>query len=281
MPITALTFTVAAISMAGIPQLSGFWSKEEILTAAAGFSPERFPAAGQLFLIVGLATSFLTAFYISRAVILTFFGQPKEKSHAHESPFVMTGPLIILMVGAAGVGLLGAPFTGEWFQHFLGIEAHGGHHGPEWIPLASVYVATAGILLALLRYALGWMPLSAGVRQGLSPVYRLVSNKYYIDEIYDAFIIQPLFRVAGGAYSFDGKVIDGAVNGAGALGMRVSAMKKWFDQTIVDGLVNGIAQTFGRAGQLLRRGQTGLVQNYILIAFGGAMAILVILQWFS
>ncbi len=317
MPITALTFTAAALSMAGIPPLSGFWSKEEVLSALAGL--------GEPFLILGLSIAFLTAFYISRAAILTFFGKshvipaklvldcPPERgdrgagiladarisrgreddSHPHESwlrleeaaplvisesPLVMIVPLLILMAGAVGVGFIGTPASGHWFRHFLG-AAEGSGHGPGWIPPAAVGVALGGIGLAILRYGFGWALLPAGLRTLGRPLHQLVFHKYYVDEIYDRLVIQPVLAISRRMFSFDAGVIDGAVNRAGAFGLSLSAFKGWVDQTIVDGLVNATGTAFGRTGSALRLLQTGLVQNYLLIAATGAITLFLILRW--
>jgi len=285
MPVTAATFTLGAVTMAGVPPFSGFWSKEEILMNVARFSPANFPTAGTLFLAVGLGTSLLTAFYITRAVLLTFFGTSRaaaghghDAHPPHESPFVMTGPLLLLCAGALGIGWIGTPWGGHAFQHFLGVEpAH--HGGPEWILVASIGVGAAGILAAFLRYALGVQLLPAALRSGLSGVYRLVANKYYIDELYEKVFVQPVLAFARRAFSFDGNVIDGAVNGAGRLGLWTSRQKGWVDQVIVDGAVNGMATAVGWAGGAVRRIQTGLVQNYLLIAAAGAITLFWVLQW--
>ncbi|MBI3333315.1 MAG: NADH-quinone oxidoreductase subunit L [Candidatus Omnitrophica bacterium] len=278
MPVTALTFTVAAIAMAGIPPLSGFWSKEEILRRLAGSGPP--------FLILGLSIAFLTAFYITRAVVLTFAGKPHvipANAHPHESPLVMTIPLILLMLGAIGIGFIGTEFAGHRFQHFLGIETGAAHqeHGPAWIQLAAIGVAVGGIALAILRYGLGRQLAPARVRGSLSWAYRIVSNKYYIDELYDRLIIRPVLALARSAFSFDAGVIDGAVNETGNAGLALSRVKGWIDQRIVDGAVNAAAAAVGRTGAALRLIQTGLVQNYLLIAAAGTLTLFAVLRWLS
>ena len=273
MPVTALTFTIAAIAMAGIPPFSGFWSKEEILMAIHGSLPIQF-------LAVALGVSFLTAFYISRAVILTFFGSPREESHAHESPAVMTGPLALLAIGAAGMGLLGSKWTHHSFQQFMGVPL-AGHEAADWMQAASIVVAGFGFLLALARYGFGWSLLPKGVRFLLRPIYQCVAEKYYVDELYEALLLRPIRKLSEKAFSFDAGVIDGAVNGAGVAGLNLSRLKQWVDEVVVDGwLVNGTALTVGRAGALIRRVQTGLVQNYLLIAFASIVAIFLLMRGF-
>ena len=270
MPVTAGTFVLAAVAMAGIPPFSGYWSKEGLLTSVS----QSLPAG---YLAVAMLVSFLTAFYITRAVVLTFFGKPREESHAHESPAVMTGPLLVLAVGAAGVGLLGSPWMGHRMQHFLGVEA-GHHEAPHWLESASVLIASAGIALALVRYGLGRQLLPEGLRAGLRPLYNLASAKYFVDEFYERVLLRPIRWFSGKLFGFDARVVDGAVNGAGWAGLRLSRFKRWVDETFVDGAVNGLGLTAGWAGGALRRAQTGLVQNYLLVASAGALIIFLLLR---
>ena len=304
MPITALTFTMGAIAMAGIPPFSGFWSKEEILLSVALPHPTPFP--GWLVAILPwaiLSISLLTAFYITRAVILTFFGRSRadelehDASHPHESPFVMTGPLVALALGAAGIGFIGSPFLHHAFQTFLsGISGHQFLVGVQGLTQAeipahvdverihrfwttfSIAASAGGILLALVRYGGGIALLPNALRAVFRPIHSLVANKYYVDEIYERLFIQPVMRFAQRAFSFDARVIDGAVNSTGQAGLSLSAIKGWIDQHIVDGLVNGVGVTFGWAGGRLRLLQTGLVQNYLLIAAAGVLGIFFILS---
>jgi len=312
MPITALTFTLAAVAMAGIPPFSGFWSKEGILMGVAGNLPP-------VFLMLALAISFLTAFYIFRAVILTFFGSPRETASSHEagasdkvagasgaasdsrsreagasdkvagasgaasdsrsqeSPFVMTGPLIALAIGAVGMGFIASPLSGHFYQQFLG----GPSHPPEgfaWLELVSVVVAACGILLAFLRYQFKVLFLTQSLRQMLSPLYRVVANKYYVDELYEAVLIRPLLAFSKKAFSFDARVIDGAVNRAGEAGLSLSRIKRWVDERLVDGFVNGLAAVVGWTGGTVRLIQTGLIQNYLLVAVIGGVVIFLLLR---
>lgn len=294
MPVTALTFTIAAITMAGIPPFSGFWSKEEILTVAIHFSPAGFPGAGSFFLGLVLAISGLTAFYISRAVILTFFGESRAKAHdrgqplravgsgaasdsrSHESPFVMTGPLMILSLGAIAIGFIGSKWGGHGFQHFLGIGTH--PEGSSAIGFASIGVASSGILLALLRYGFKIQILPAGLRAALQPAYQAIHHSYYVDELYEKILINPALSLARAAFRFDQKAVDGAVNGAGQAGLSLSRLKGWFDSVIVDGFVNGVGEVVGWTGGKLRLLQTGLVQNYLLLAFTSAVMLFILMR---
>ncbi len=272
MPITGATFIIASVAMAGVPPFSGFWSKEEILISVGGNLPP-------LFLWVGLAVSLMTAFYITKTVIVVFFGESRDH-HAHESPWTMAAPLLFLSVGAAFIGLLGSPFFGHSFQHFLAPEEAGGHSSaPAWIQAASIFIAATGIGLAFVRYQLGKQLLPEGLRVRLRPVYQLIDNKYYVDELYEKIFIRPVAALARLSWDFDAGVVDVIVNGLGRLTLVLSECKRQFDEQIVDGFVNATAAWTGRAGQAARLLQTGLVQNYLWLAAAGAVALFFWIRW--
>ncbi|MFB3818461.1 MAG: NADH-quinone oxidoreductase subunit L [Candidatus Methylomirabilales bacterium] len=244
MPITALTFLVAALANAGIFPLAGFWSKDEILHAALSHRQ-----AGLL--LLGVAGAFLTGLYMMRAYYLAFEGESRSEKHAHESPGVMSGPLVILAVFAAGVGFVGFPPGHGVFHAFLAPvwrAAEGGHEAGA-LPLAvvSLAVALAGIVLATWLYVLRReMPARMAARYFW--VYRVLQNKYYVDEAYDRFIVQPIKR------------------GAVALWRRM-------DEPVVDGAVNGVGAVVQAGSLLLRRVQTGYVMSYVLSFLVGVVAV--------
>ena len=168
---------------------------------------------------------------------------------------------------------------GTWYDYFLATPKGYFHNeAPHWLEIASVLIASAGIALAFVRYGLGWQLLPEGLRVSLRPLYRLVAGKYYVDEIYEAILLRPVRWFSGKLFGFDARVVDGAVNGAGEAGLRLSRLKRWVDETLVDGAVNGAAWSAGRAGGTLRLLQTGLVQNYLLVASAGALAIFFLLR---
>ena len=236
MPITHWTFFVGALAIAGFPFLSGFWSKDEILHSAWGSSP--------IIYIIGLITAFLTAFYMFRLIFVTFYGEsraePEVASHAHESPPVMWVPLAILAIPSALIGLLlGWGGHDSWFHHFTkGVfpEAHYEASGNVilFMVISSV-VGLAGIAFAWSRYREG-VPSD----EPTNALHRLLANKYYIDEVYNAFIVQP---IKNGSHFLLWQLVD---NG------------------IIDGIVNGVASIVRFIGGLLRRLQTGIVQAYIV-----------------
>ena len=245
MKITSITFILGTLAISGVPPFSGFWSKDEILHAASGHLA--------LFAVAAL-TSFLTAFYMARLLFLVLFGSPRSNTQAHESPVTMTIPLMILSVFAVFIGLIGSPFFHHAFQNFI---APKGGHGAEAmasgnsVMIFSTVISLAGIVLAYLLYIRGMKILPEPLRAAFAPLYRLVSNKYYIDEIYEAIFVKPFLALCNGSFRFDASVVDGAVNG-----------------------VAKVMQNFAGA---LRTIQSGLVQNYLLIQILGAMIILLTL----
>ncbi len=305
MPITATVFIVGALALAGIPPLAGFWSKDEILAHAfeLGFGEHGNPVALAVFAMLAIA-AFFTAFYMTRQIFLTFFGEGRDHhavEHAHESPPVMWMPLAVLAFFAVTIGFinatpLGISFFGKFVgEYVLGIQEHLEH--TPFNPLVaglSVGIAVAGIALGYLIY--GWRPLKHGQRDPLSYiplVWRVLRNKYYMDEIYGVVIANKegpegktgtiesvrvfpglLIRFAkwlGEAFfAFDKWVVDGLVNFAGWFGAIFGRFNKWIDETFVDGLVNEVGTFTQEIGGALRVIQTGRVQNYLLIGITGA-----------
>jgi len=262
MRVTAWTVLVATLAIAGVPPLAGFWSKDEILSAALEHGH------GLLFL-VGIATSGLTAFYMFRFFYLTFAGRYRGSHHVHESPAVMTGPLALLAVASAVVGLPGSPWGHHAFQRFLG---EGAPAAPNLVAMgASILIAALGIGAATWRYMAHRPLLPAPLERAVMPLYQLAAHKYYMDELYDRAIIQPVLWLTRAAFAFDQWGIDGLVNLVGTLTLVVSRIKQAIDVTLVDGAVNGVAAIVAGLGMAARRLQTGLVQTYLLIAALGTV----------
>jgi NADH-quinone oxidoreductase subunit L len=270
MKITMWTFFIASLSIAGIPPLSGFWSKDEIVVAALHHP---------VFLIMTLLVAFMTAFYMFRLCFLTFTGEPRDKhkfEHAHEAPKTMTVPLMILAVLSVIAGWWGIPWFENGFGHF--ITAGEGHHGePSFLLMGlATLVALSGIGLAYVMYYK--RSISADrVAERFRPVYTVLINKYYFDELYSVLFIRPYYVICEFMFSFDARIIDGLVNLAGAFGVLAATVNGWFDTYVVDGLVNGLGYTIRGTGRALRFVQSGRLENYaFLIAFG--LLLLVIVQ---
>ncbi len=234
LPRTYPVFLIGAIAIAGVPFFSGFFSKDAILTQA--FAQGRY-----LVWFLGISGAVLTAFYMFRLIFLTFHGEerldPEAKAHLHESPPVMTTPLIVLAFFSVAAGYAGLPLVvGEranLFFDFLNPVMHAGHEahlgiGTEWLLiLISTVVALLGIFIAYLFY-IRKPSLPHTLIHRFPWLYRLLYNKYYMDEIYDAVIIKPILRGSDWVYDhFDTKVIDGAVNGAAD---TTGLLSKWFSR---------------------------------------------------
>jgi NADH-quinone oxidoreductase subunit L len=286
LPTTHWTFLVGALALAGFPLLSGFWSKDEILAATLNASSDsaRYGWVYMILFITAVFTAGLTAFYTFRAYFRTFWGPlvvpPEAGSHghghgddhghghakpqaakqvtpkqgvAHESPPVMTVPLIILAVFAAGVGYVAGPMT-HWFAHFLEKTPYfpeGGEHAMNFALMAgSGAFAIVGIGLAYLMYVK--RPELPGKLATSTPkLYQLSYNKFYVDELYDAFIVKPV--------------------------MGFAKVCRDIDQKVVDGLVDTVGELPRLAGALFRPVQNGLVQFYALVMMLGLTVFLIAL----
>jgi len=268
MKITATTMFIASFSIAGIFPLSGFWSKDEIVAATMGHP---------IFMVLTLAVAFMTAFYMFRLCFLTFTGKPRDQEkfdHAHESPKSMTVPLMVLAFLSIFAGWVGIPWLEHGYASF--VYFHHPHHAePSFLVMGiSLLIGLSGIGLAYLIYYKKSISADA-IAEQFKPLYTLLYNKYYFDEIYDAMIIQPTYAICDFWFWFDQKIIDGLVNGAATLTIWWAIAKRWFDERVVDGAVNGVGQTIRGTGSMLRFAQTGRLQNYALVIFAG-----VILIWF-
>ena len=247
MPVTAVTFIVGWLAIAGVPPLAGFWSKDEILAYAFDASPALW--------LVGIVTAVLTAFYMSRLVFMTFYGEARhgDDAHPHEPSSLMWGPLVVLAGAAVLAGGLNLPFTkdlhfmGTWLEPSLfGNEAHlslGG--GAQWLlALVSMAGAAIGIAGAVAVYLRHRVPAS---RVELPAAARA----FYVDEAWTRFV--------------------------GGPGRRAFDLVATFDARVVDGAVNGVGRSVRAGGTWARRVQSGFVRSYALLTAAGAVALLV---WF-
>jgi NADH-quinone oxidoreductase subunit L len=268
LPTTFWTFLIGSAALAGIPPLAGFWSKDEIIADA-------FRNGHEVVWLVAVVTALLTAFYMTRAMWLTFFGEYRGRGHPHESPRVMTGPLVILAGLSVVAGFFGAPFVEGGFRQLvnLGEEAHVAGFDFALAAL-SVGVALAGILLgtALYRRHRDRDPLTR-----LGPVYTLLEHKYYLDDIYMKGIVRPIqYSVSRFVNWTNQRVLDGLVNGSAWLTRRFGSGTDAVDRHVVDGAVNRVAIGAGWTGGLLRYVQSGNVQRYAAILFAGVAILAVI-----
>ncbi len=268
MPITYWTFLIGSLALAGVPPLAGFFSKDEIVLVAKDEGVWWLAVV----LLVGAA---MTAFYTTRLVLKTFFGEYRGEAHPHESPRVMTTPLIVLAVTTCFVGLLGfapvgAPFL-DWV--YFGNEPHEAIFSP--------LVAAISVAVVLIGVAIGWT-LYKRYRtpdpvERLGPLYRLLDHKYYLDDLYWRGIVKPIRDpLAAGVYWFNQNVLDGVVNGAASVSRGLGSLVMWFDRTVIDGAVNGAGGVMELFGRGLRTIQTGRVQWYAVALFAGVIILTVV-----
>lgn len=248
MPVTATVFAVGALSLGGIPILSGFWSKDEILLAVSHHLPA-------IFIVLAFLTAFLSALYMARATFIVFFGEEGEDSHhAHESPILMTGVLSVLAVLAVGFGWIAFNWPGAFggFGTFVFYDHAEGFHFNVLLGVLSIVLAVGAFALAWLIYVRkGWS--HGSLRARMSPVVRVVENRYYVDEAYQWFIDRVVLTVSAGLAFFDRAV----VNDVG---------------------INGPADVVRKAGVALRLHVTGHVYSYALVVALGVIA-LAIFWW--
>jgi NADH-quinone oxidoreductase subunit L len=248
MPVTGVTFIVGALALAGVYPLSGFFAKDEILEVASN-------SGNELLFVLGVLGALISALYIGRLVFLTFFGRARseEAEHAHESPAILTIPLVLLALGAGGASLLDLTIHGAlstFMEPVVGPTPEGaaGLSYAAIVAISSLMVAI-GLFTTWFVYGSGkidWLAL----RVRMQPAQRVLEHGWYVDNYYSALLVTPGKAVAAWlAYVFDARIIDGIVNGIGA-GFRALA----------------------RSG---RRLQTGLVRTYALAFLAGAIGLLV------
>ena len=267
LPWTYRTFLIGAIALAGIPPLAGFWSKDEIITAA-------YTTQNYGLWIAALFTAALTAFYMTRAVLLTFHGEYRGTAHPHESPPVMVAPLAILAGLSVVVGFVNAPGIG-WFGDWVhfGEEAH---HAAFSFFNAGISLLVAGISI-LIGYRLYSTYRARDPLRAFGPLYTFVERKYFLDDIYMKGIIRPIqYPIARVVNWTNTYILDGTVNAFGWIARKLGTATEIVDRRVVDGAVNKVAVTAGWTGGLLRYIQSGNVQRYAIILFAGVAILAVV-----
>jgi NADH-quinone oxidoreductase subunit L len=267
MPLTFWTFLIGAAALSGIPPLAGFWSKDEIISTA-------FHQGKYALWAVAALTAILTAFYMTRAVLLTFYGEYRGHGHPHESPPSITGPLVVLAALACVAGFFNA--TAFDIHRFGDLVLPGSEHEPFNYGFAALSIVGAGLgIVAGYGLYARWRdrePLRA-----LGPGYVLLENKFYLDDLYWYGIVRPTRDTVSVAVNwFNQHVIDAVVNGAGWLARRIGIGVNEFDRDVIDGAVNGIGKTTGFTGGLLRYLQSGNVQRYAAFLFTGVVVLTII-----
>ncbi|MEJ5261936.1 MAG: NADH-quinone oxidoreductase subunit L [Ignavibacterium sp.] len=313
MPLTYWTFVISSLAIAGIPLTSGFLSKDGILASSLAFANL---TGHWLFPVTGFLVALLTAFYMFRLIIITFHGEPRDHhkfEHAHESPFVMVMPLVVLAALSIFIWYTPNPFNADqgwvlskWIEKpvlhtpvetrfdFMKPDSENISHNNEHIIYSSTYseamhhahypamfislfVALSGILLAFVFYH--WKKVNVdALTEKIKPLYNFSINKWYFDELYDKTFVNGTLMLSKALGWFDLKVIDGIVNGAAAATKSLSFFVGNFDKIVIDGLVNLTAYLSGFFGLLFRRIQTGKVQTYIVLVIFSIVILLFIFR---
>jgi NADH-quinone oxidoreductase subunit L len=270
LPVTYITMLLATLAISGIPGFSGFFSKDEILWKS--FSSDH---GHWLLWLIGFITAGLTAFYMFRLIYLTFHGQERmddhTREHIHEAPRSMTVPLMVLAVLSVVGGWVGIPHifgVTNHFEHWLepvmagpsheaaahALAASGADTGMEWLLMVlSVVLVLAAIFAARKIYSTS-PDLATRLREKFSGLHRVLLNKYYVDEFYQAAVVRP---VVGGSI-FLWKIVD---------------------VVLIDGLINSTAIVYSDISQLLRRVQTGRIRSYATVFVFGAVIVLALYVW--
>ncbi len=286
LPITYWTFLIGALAISGVPLLSGFFSKDEILY-------QTFASGHTLLWAVGVLTAFLTATYMFRLVYMTFHGPRVTEAaghgadahghgahgvahgghgeHLHDAPPSMALPLIILAVGSVVAGYIGVPKIlggNNFIEHFLESSFHpfpqlaavaegaaeAGAGNEMMLMVVSSVIAILGIAVATYLFLIN-RRMADGLASTFAPIRTLLLNKYYVDELYDAVIVQPIKRVSE------------------------TVLWKWVDAGLIDGIVNGTGNLVRGSSGVLRLLQTGSVRAYAASVFLGVVLVLGYYLW--
>jgi NADH-quinone oxidoreductase subunit L len=262
LPVTYITFLAGVVALAGLPPFAGFFSKDEILWAAF-----QSPGIGaKLLWLVGLATAVLTAFYAFRLFYTVFHGpshvKPELAGRLHESPSVMTVPLIVLGVLSVIAGWVGLPGAASLIGGFLSsVAGFAGEHAGEEDAVAHGIVIGASVAAAVIGWGAAYVcyvkrpELPALWAARWTTLYQGSLNKWYVDELYDRLFVRPTVQFAG-------------------------ALWRGVDVRLIDGAVNGIGTMVGRLGREAQQMQTGQLQHYaLMMACGLALLVSLYLFW--
>ncbi|MGY1698845.1 NADH-quinone oxidoreductase subunit L [Geodermatophilus sp. SYSU D00766] len=246
LPVTFVTFGLGYLALIGFPFLSGYWTKDAIIEAAL----DRGDWAGWLLGGVAVLGAGLTAFYMTRLMLMTFFGRPRwtEGQHPHESPPVMTAPMVVLAVGSVAAGFLLVQVfpLDTWLEPVFGVPEEAEHVvAPAVVGLVVTAVMALGVLAAWLFVGRREVPVVAPAR--VSPVVRAARRALYADTVNESLFMRP--------------------------GQWLTRALVWVDNRGVDGAVNGLAATLGGSSSRLGRTQTGFVRSYALGMLGGAVVV--------
>jgi NADH-quinone oxidoreductase subunit L len=291
MPVTRWTYLAACAAIAGLPLMSGFFSKDEILWKT--FSNANTLISGKIIWSMGAAAAVLTALYMFRSYFMTFSGSfrgtPSAETHLHESPPTITRVLQTLGILSIAGGIIGLPHLWHlpnWLESWLDPVFESARPYLHWneysrqvewtLMIISVLIALAGLGMAYSLFKDARSSVPFRIKQKFSTLHGLVFNKYYVDEVYQATLIKGTVIFSKICGWFDTYIIDGLVNLIAYLGRFFSWLNGLHDTYVIDGAVNGIAVLSGKFGQTLRRVQTGRIQTYIYVLLGGGLTLILV-----
>ena len=246
MPITFVTFGLGYLAIIGVPPFSGFFAKDKIIEVAFGAGGVQGAALG----VITLAGAGLTAFYMTRVMLMTFFGAPRWESdvHPHESQSIMTGPMMVLAVGSVAAGALftvGGSLT-QWLEPVVG-EAEEAHAIPAWVvTVLALSVVAIGVAFAYNRYAR--TPVPAVAPESVSALTSAARADLYGDAVNEALLMRP--------------------------GMQLTRATERFDEVAVSGVTRGVTTGLAGLSIRIRRLQTGYVRSYALTMLAGTAIVL-------
>ncbi len=250
--VTHATFLIGCLAIAGIPPLSGFFSKDAILLSVFVHNPIQYGIA--------VFTALLTAFYMFRLLVITFYGSfrgtEEQMHHLHESPWVMLLPLVLLALLSIAGGWIGIPAVltegadslGQFLSPILPTLSHAISHETELLLMGSTTLLVVVVIIA------AWLIYSKRTEQQSTGILRVFENKWYVDELYDNIIVKPLVRLS-------------------------AFLREWVESRLIDGLVNGVGRSVQYTGRQLRFLQSGQIGNYVLLMVV-AMVIILFVQFF-
>lgn len=301
MPITALTMLVGVIAIAGLAipgtsiAFSGFHSKDAILASALAYT--KLNSVHFLLFLIPLLTAGITAFYMFRLWFYTFLGKPRDHhlhEHVHESPLVMTGPLLLLSVLAAGCaiggeeGVLYKMLTHSQPAHVVhgfdgtvartvSLPSHDAIHAVHSTAgSAALLAAFCGMTIAYLIYGLGLVNPDEIKRQA-HVVHSFLANKWGFDDLYDTMFVKPAHVVAKFAAAFDKFVFDEILHSAVRFAVAISKWDRKFDEGVIDGFVNLVGNSTYSLGIGLRGAQTGRIRQYVTFIAVSVVTLFVLL----
>jgi NADH-quinone oxidoreductase subunit L len=283
-PWTHRLFLIGTIAIAGLPPLAGFWSKDEIMAHAF---------TNQHYLLYSMAAvgALMTSFYMFRLTYLTFYGSSRMEhhtaEHVHESPMIMVAPLMVLaFLSIVGGLILGFPPEHGWLHGFLGpvVGVGGEHEAGAGLMFLLMSVA---IIIALMGWGLAHFLYTVspatpdGWAERFSAAYRILLNKYYVDELYDFMFVEPLKRLGAMLDWFDRTVIDGLVRGVGRLADFGAFGSTWIEKYIIYAGLNAIGYGNHLAAREGRKMQSGMVHHYAAIIVAGIFLLALVVQLFA